>query len=68
VEHCSLEMIFYLKSCQAWRLHSADLNIKGSAFILSMIFIITRRKTIGLDDPGVDLVVFLIIEKDISTP
>jgi hypothetical protein len=59
---------FYLKSCQAWRLHSADPNSKGSAFILSMIIIITRRKTSGLDYPGVDLVGFLIIEKDISTP
>jgi hypothetical protein len=33
-----------------------------------MIIIITRRKTSGLDYPGVDLVGFLIIEKDISTP
>jgi hypothetical protein len=68
VEHCSLEIIFYLKSCQAWRLYSADLNSKGSAFILSMIIIITRRKTSGLDYPGVDLVGLLYIDKEISTP
>jgi hypothetical protein len=60
-------IIFYLKSCQAWR-PFGYLNSKGPAFIHSMIIIITRRKTNGLYYPGVDLVGLLYIDTEISTP